>query len=95
MCAAQTMVRPSFLDPTSAEAMVASLAAKLCGDLRLLQIQLEGDAKVVVGAINSIGSDDSCKGHLTEDIRTRLMGFSRWEMGYVCRDENKVTHVLA
>lgn len=48
MCAAQTMVRPSFLDPTSAEAMAASLAAKLCGDLGLLEIQLEGDAKVVV-----------------------------------------------
>jgi ribonuclease HI len=95
MCVAQTMAHLGFLDPTSAEAMVALMAAELCCDLGLLQIQLERDAKVVVEVVNSTISDDSCRGHLKEDIRTMLLHFSCWEMGYVRREENKVAHVLA
>ena len=52
-------------------------------------------AKVIVGVVNSTIADDSCRGHLTEDIRTMLLHFSCWEMGYVRREENKVAHVLA
>lgn len=95
MCAAKILSRQGSLDPTSAEAMAALMAAQLCYDMGLSRIQLEGDAKVVVGAVNSIASNDSCRGHLTEDIRTTLLQFSCWEMGYVRREENKVTRVLA
>ena len=49
------------------------MAAEICCDLGLQQIQLERDAKVVVEVVNSTISDDSCRGHLTEDIRTMLL----------------------
>jgi hypothetical protein len=73
MCVAQTMARPGFLDPTFAEAMAALMAAEICCDLGQLQIQLKGDAKVAVGVVNSTISDDSCRGHLKEDIRTMFV----------------------
>jgi ribonuclease HI len=95
ICVAQTMARPVSLDPTFAEAMAALMAAEICCDLGQLQIQLKGDAKVVVEVVNSKIFDDSCRGHLTEDIRTMLLHLSCWEIGYVRRVENKVAHVLA
>ena len=59
MCAAKSLSRQGFLDPTSVEAMAALMAAQLCNVLGLLRIQLEGDAQVVVGAVNSMASNYS------------------------------------
>ena len=51
--ASKCMVWEGFLDPTSTEAMGATKAALFCKELGMERIQLEGDAKLVIDAVNS------------------------------------------
>jgi ribonuclease HI len=95
MWVARSQTRHGFLDPTAAEAWAALLAVQISRDLGICQIQLEGDAKNVVAAVNADGTDESGWGQITEDIRFSLQSIPRWEMGYSRRDTNKVAHVLA
>ena len=53
MWASKCIVREGFLDPMSAKAMGATMAALFCRDLGMEIIQLEGDAKIVIDAVNS------------------------------------------
>ncbi|XP_059441991.1 uncharacterized protein LOC132174335 [Corylus avellana] len=91
MWVAKSMTRLGFLDPTLAETMVV----RLCTKMGMKQVQLEGDAKVVVDAVNSLLLDKSATGLLTEDLCIALCSFSSWELGYVRREGNKVAHILA
>ena len=56
---------------------------------------MEGDAKIVIDAVNSRRQDDSSKGHLIADILLAVSSFPSWEMIYVRREGNKVAHGLA
>lgn len=60
------------MDPTAAEAWAALLAVLLCNDVRIRPVQLEGDAKNVISAVNPEGTDESGWGQLTEDISFTL-----------------------
>jgi ribonuclease HI len=93
--ASKCMVREGFLDPMSAEAMGATLAAQFCQELGMEQIKLEGDAKLVIDAVQSRRQDDSNKGHLIADILLVLGTFQQWEMIHVRREGNNVAHRLA
>ena len=91
----KVLVWEGFLDPKSVEAMGATMVAHFCRDLGMERIQLEGDAKIVIDAVNSWRQDDSSKGHLIVDILLALSSFPSWEMIYVRREGNKVAHGLA
>ena len=45
---------------------------QLCTELWMRQVQLKGDAKNVVDALNSTNLNESGRGHLTIDIRLAL-----------------------
>jgi ribonuclease HI len=60
------------VEPTSTEAMATMVAIQLARDMGLMQVQLEGDAKVVIDVMLSSTPDWSRWGHLTKDIRTSL-----------------------
>jgi hypothetical protein len=55
--AAQGGIELGCLGPSAAEARAALLAIKLCVGLGLQQVQLEGDAHVVVNGVNSPTTD--------------------------------------
>jgi ribonuclease HI len=93
--ASKSQTRRGFLDPTTAETMAALLAIQLCCEMGIQRVQLEGDAKNVITAVNSGEPDGSSRGQITEDIREMLKGVPWWEMNYVSRDQNKVAHKLA
>ena len=93
--ASKCMVWEGFLDPTSAEAMGATMAALFYKELGMERIQLEGDAKLVIDAVNSRRQDDSSKGHLLADILLALSSVLQWEMIHVRREGNTVAHGLA
>jgi ribonuclease HI len=93
--AARCEIRRGILSPVAAEAKVALLTVRLCRELGLRKIHLEGDAKTVVDAVNSNEEDRSWVGHLFEDIKGELSSFDGWRMSFVRRDGNHVAHKLA
>ncbi|XP_059454982.1 uncharacterized protein LOC132185194 [Corylus avellana] len=82
MWAAQSQTRHGFLDPSAVEALGALLAVQLCMEMGIQQVQLEGNAKNVIMAVNS---DESSRGQLPTDIRSSLRAISVWEMRYLRR----------
>jgi ribonuclease HI len=93
--AAMSKTRQGTLEPTSGEAFAAYQATCLCKDLGLQHINLEGDAKQVVEAVNSLTSSWSKYGHLIDDIRRMLQSFTRWKCNFVHREANEAAHRLA
>lgn len=71
------------------------MAIQLAREMGLTQVCLEGDAKIIVDAVNSREPDWSRSGHLVDDIRTELAAISCWSMVYVCREINQAAHTLA
>jgi ribonuclease HI len=64
-------------------------------ELGLTDIQVEGDAKNVVEAINSAGKNWSKIGHIVEDMQHLLRNFTQWKVDVVSRDANNAAHTLA
>jgi ribonuclease HI len=93
--AAKSLTQQGLFEPAIAEIMGALLAIQLSCELGLLQICLEGDAKVVVYGINSIETDWSKKGHRMDDLRIGLKIFPDWKMVFARREMNQATHTLA
>jgi hypothetical protein len=59
------------LSKISAEAMAVLLAIQLCREMGFTRVHLEGDAKVVVDAVNYVDVDKSWMGH-SDDIKVEL-----------------------
>lgn len=95
MYASKSQTRHGYLEPVAAEAMAALLASLLCCEMRLQQVMLEGDAKVIVDAVNARETVWTRWGHLVEDILQTLQAVGGWKMGYVRREANNAAHVLA
>lgn len=76
MWVAKSVTRLGFLEPTTAETLAASMATQLCTEMGFMQVQLEGDAKVVVDAVTSMLPDESVMGLLTKDMRIALRSIS-------------------
>jgi ribonuclease HI len=83
MLAARCEIRRGILSPVAAEAKAALLTVRLCCELGFRKIHLEGDAKIVVDAVNSNEEDRSWVGHLFEDIKGELSSFDGWKMSFV------------
>ena len=95
MVAARSLTRVGLLEPAAAEALAATMAIQLARVMGLLQIYVEGDAKVIVEAVVSQAPDWSRRGHLIEDIRSALQSFPHWTMACVKRGANQAAHMVA
>jgi ribonuclease HI len=93
--AVKSLTHTSLVESVVAEAMTARMAIQLARELGLEQIQMEGDAKVVVEAVKSNAPDWSCWGHVTKDIRIALQYFKGWDMSFVSRTSNHAAHTIA
>lgn len=88
LVAAKCVTRKGFVKPVAAEAWAALMALQLSRDLGLLQVYLEGDAKIVVDTVNSTEPDWSWQGHLVDDIQVELLSFPNWKLNHVRREAN-------
>jgi ribonuclease HI len=95
LLAARCDIRLGCLALAAAEAKAAMLAIQLCHEMGFLGVHLEGDAKFVVNAINSVDVDKSWLGHVIEDIKVELKSLAHWKMTFVKREGNQVAHNLA
>ena len=79
-----------------AEAAAARAAAVFVQRWRAEQVQFEGDALLVVAALQNAGSaSHGHLGHLFADTRRLLQGFEHWKVSFGPRESNKVAHRLA
>ena len=83
------------MDPCAAEAWAGVKAIRWGLELGLSAVQVEGDAKNVVEAINSAGKNWSKIGHIVEDMQQLLRNFTQWKVDVVSRDANNAAHTLA
>jgi hypothetical protein len=93
--AAMCKTRMGVLEPVTREAYAAYHAVRLCRDLGVQNLLLEGDAKQIVEAINLGTGTWSRFGHLIEDTRRTLLTISRWRCAFVHREANEAAHRLA
>ena len=59
MWASKCKVKDGVLDVTTGEALAALMAAELCVEMGISNVQLEGDAKNVVTAVLATKPDES------------------------------------
>jgi ribonuclease HI len=93
--AAMSKHRRGALEATTGEALAAFHAADFCREMGLKCINLEGDAKQVVDAINSPTMVWNRFGHLVEDTRRILHSLTSWKCTFVNREANEAAHRLA
>jgi ribonuclease HI len=86
---------PYLTDPAVAEAYAARQGAELLRDMGFQKILLEGDAQVIVQAINYAGVCSARYANIIDDTRTILQSFSSWRALFVRRECNSVAHSLA
>jgi ribonuclease HI len=84
-----------YLDPQLAEARAALMAVQLCRENGFMSVEFEGDAKVMIDAVNSQGQDWSRLGEVKEDIRQEVQGLHNWRMLFVHRECNQAAHALS
>jgi ribonuclease HI len=81
--------------PTVAESLAALDAIDLCRNVGLTKVHLEGDAKIIIDAVNCEEADWSRLGHVVEDIKAELCWFNQRKMSFVNRGGNQAAHGLA
>ncbi|XP_042976327.1 uncharacterized protein LOC122307486 [Carya illinoinensis] len=81
--------------PIVAEAYALWKAIDVCRELRLVKVLFEGDAQVVVNAVNSATEDLSFYGSLIEDMKMLLKQRTEWTVQYTHRTNNEAAHLLA
>ena len=84
--------------PTSVETvevLVAHSAVCLARDLNLGQVIFEGDAGVIIKAINSGGFSSSSFGHIIRDIKDLFSTFNKVSFSHTRRLGNRIAHGLA
>ena len=92
---AQSSFCSGRFDPITAEALAAVLTLRFCTEVGLEKVRLEGDAKNVVGALNSLEANWSRIGYIAADAKVLLPTFTHWEVQYVSHDTNFAAHNLA
>ena len=84
-----------FLEPLAAKTWAAGQALQFGKEMGFFGIILEGDAKLVVDAINLEANDLSRIGHLVLDVRNLLHDFEQWKVQAMGRHANNVAHCMA
>ena len=60
-----------------------------------VMVIIEGDADVIIKAINSGGFSSSSFGHISKDIKLLSSAFHKVSYSHTCRQGNRVAHRLA
>ena len=84
--------------PTSVETvevLAARSAVCLARDLNLGQVIFEGDAEVIIKAINSGGFSSSSFGHIIRDIKLLSSAFNKVSFSHTRRLGNRIAHGLS
>ena len=89
------MVRRGCPSPYAAEGLAAILAVKLCKELALTNIHVEGDAKNVVKAVMCSKEDRSRDSSVLEDLKKEVRALQHWKMSFIRHEGNKVAHTFA
>ncbi|XP_059451224.1 uncharacterized protein LOC132182029 [Corylus avellana] len=84
--------RMGSFEPTTGEAYAAFHAMCMCRNLGIQCLYLEGDAKLIVDAINSSTKTCSRYDHIVEDSRSILNTFPKWKCGFIHREANEAAH---
>jgi len=93
--AARAKVVSFTIDPTTAEALAAWEAVRFCIDSGLTRVVVEGDAQIVVNALNQRSACWSSFGHLIDDTKILLERLLSVNIRHVKRSTNMVAHILA
>lgn len=73
--AACNTTQNSITDPLAAKAWASLNAVKLCKDVGIFYIILEGDSRQVVKEINEVSPNESRYCHLVEGVKMLLQSF--------------------
>jgi ribonuclease HI len=77
------------------KALAAIFTLRFSIEVGLDRVCLEGDAKNVVDALNSIDANWSKISHIVEDAKILLQKFTSWEVTFVNCEANFGAHNLA
>lgn len=87
--------RSAIQSAAIAESWALLRAVTFCNELGLGCVQFEGDAKLVVDAVNKNTFDYSWNGQLVEDIKCTLLSHQNWSIQHVARTGNKAVDAAA
>jgi len=90
--AAKCEVFPHIRDPVAAEAIGALSFGRFMG---YQSVELEGDAREIILALNNPEEVDSIHGHFLTETRQMLGTLVSWKVSHVRREGNKAAHSLA
>ncbi|KAF5445203.1 hypothetical protein F2P56_034270 [Juglans regia] len=85
----------SVMTATQAEATALWKAMKMCDELQMGEVELEGDALCIVKAVNNREENWEWGGQTIEDIRGLLHNRPQWLVTHTFREANKVVDFLA
>jgi hypothetical protein len=86
---------PYIFDPSMAEAFASRTWVELLKATGFQKLRMEGDAKMVVEALNSNGLQSTCFGSIVDNTRLLLQSIFECRVSYVNRNCNVVAHRLA
>ena len=89
----QTIPLPTLVE--TVEVLVARSAVSLAKELNFDQVIIEGDAEVIIKAINNGGFLSSSFGHIIRDIKLLSSAFHKVSYSHTHRQGNRVAHRLA
>jgi len=93
--AAKCEVFPHIRDPVAAEAIGARCAVSFGRFMGYHSVELEGDAREIILALNKAEEDDSTHGHFLTETRQMLGSMVTWKVSHVRREGNRAAHNLA
>ncbi|KAF5452147.1 hypothetical protein F2P56_027178 [Juglans regia] len=83
------------VQPAVAESYALWKAIEVCRDLNLERVIFEGDAQVIVKAVNSKEEDRSAYGSIVEASKKLISSWKDWSVEFVYRHANEAAHTLA
>jgi hypothetical protein len=86
---------PYIRDPIIAKAIAARCAVLFGRNLGFDSVDLEGDAREIILALEKTEDADSIHGFLLEETRQILESLPSWRVSHVRREGNTVAHLLA
>ncbi|XP_042954569.1 uncharacterized protein LOC122290978 [Carya illinoinensis] len=81
--------------PVMAEGLALRRAMEVCADLGLGRVVFEGDAQIIVQAVNSDEVISADYGVLVYDARSMLRTWPQWQVVFVHKEANYAAHQLA
>jgi hypothetical protein len=95
MLVAASKSRQGNSEPVTGEVLASFHVASICKEMGFSKVWLEGDAKIIVDALNSDASLLSRYSHLVEDTLCILQTFLSWSYGFVHREAHEAAYRLA